>query len=147
MPVEKSAGVVVFRKENSQNLFLLLHYESGHWGFPKGHIEKGESIKQTATRETEEETGITDLDFKKDFKEWIKYFYRREEEKYFKIVTYLLAETNQKEVKISHEHVDYKWLTFKQALNQLTFDNTKQILKKARRFLQRGGTKSKQNNI
>lgn len=77
MPIEKSVGVVVFRKENNENLFLLLHYESGHWGFPKGHIEKGESIKQTAIRETEEETGITDLDFKKDFKEWIKYFYRR----------------------------------------------------------------------
>lgn len=60
-----------------------------------------------------------------------KILLQEEKKKYFKIVTYLLAGTNQKEVKISHEHVDYKWLTFKQALNRLTFDNTKQILKKA----------------
>ena len=56
---EISAGVVIFRRENSRILFLLLHYPSGHWDFVKGKIEKGETFHQTAIRETKEETGIT----------------------------------------------------------------------------------------
>ena len=39
--MEKSAGIVLFRREGSENLFLLLHYPSGHWDFVKGHKETG----------------------------------------------------------------------------------------------------------
>ena len=56
---ETSAGIVIFRRENSKILFLLLHYPSGHWDFVKGKMEKGESVQQTAIRETKEETGIS----------------------------------------------------------------------------------------
>ena len=56
---ETSAGIVIFRKEESKKLFLLLHYPSGHWDFVKGKMEKGETTQQTAIRETKEETGIT----------------------------------------------------------------------------------------
>ena len=45
---ETSAGIVLFRKEESKKLFLLLHYPSGHWDFVKGKMEKGESTHQTA---------------------------------------------------------------------------------------------------
>ena len=38
---ETSAGIVLFRKEESKKLFLLLHYPSGHWDFVKGKMEKG----------------------------------------------------------------------------------------------------------
>jgi len=56
---ETSAGIVLFRKENSKNLFLLLNYPSGHWDFVKGKMEKGETTHETAIRETKEETEIT----------------------------------------------------------------------------------------
>ena len=112
-----------------------MHYELGHWGFPKGHIEKGETIEDTARREIEEETGISDIDFIEGFKEWIKYFFKLKGKNIFKIVTYLLAETKQKEVKISWEHTGYKWLPYKEAIKQLTFENTKGILRKANEFL------------
>jgi len=140
MAFEKSAGAVVFRRENNKIFYLLLHYQSGHWGFPKGHIEKGESIEETAKREIEEETGIKDIKFIKGFKQWIKYFFKRnypgqKKENVFKIVTYLLAETSQKKVKISFEHIGYEWLTFDEALKRLTFKNSKEILKKADKFL------------
>ena len=36
---ETSAGIVLFRKEDSKTLFLLLHYPSGHWDFVKGKME------------------------------------------------------------------------------------------------------------
>lgn len=66
MPKEKPhvtcAGTVVFRMNESQEIeFLLLMPRQGegtHWGFPKGHCEAGESIEETAVRETYEETGV-----------------------------------------------------------------------------------------
>ena len=135
MSIEKSAGGVIFREEKGKIYYLLLHYESGHWGFAKGHIEKGESLEDTVYREIKEETGIGDIKIIKGFKEWIKYFFKLKGKDIFKIVTYLLTETKQKEVKISWEHTGYRWLTYKEALEQLTFKNTKEILKKANKFL------------
>lgn len=135
MPLEKSAGAVIFRKEGGKVYYLLLHYQSGHWDFPKGNIEKGEKLEDTARRETKEETGIEDINFTPGLKESIKYFYRLKKKNIFKIVTFFLAETKTKKVKISWEHIGYKWLPYEEALEQLTFKNAKEILKKANRFL------------
>jgi len=44
----------------------------------------------------------------------------------FKIVTFLLAETRTKEVKISFEHTDFKWLPYEEALKQLSFKKVKE---------------------
>ena len=135
MAFEKSAGAVVFRRENRKIYYLLLHYEWGHWDFPKGNIEKGEKLEDTAQREVKEETGIKDLRFIPGFKEWFKYFYKLKHENIFKIVTFFLTETKTKKIKISFEHVGSKWLLYKEALEQLTFQNAKDILKKANQFL------------
>lgn len=135
MPVEKSAGAVIFRREKGKIFYLLLLYGLGHWGFPKGHIEKGEKLQDTIKREVFEETGIKKIKFINGFKFQIKYFYKLKGETRFKIVTFLLAETNQKKVKLSFEHKDYKWLEYKRALSRLTFKNSKQLLEKAHQFL------------
>lgn len=135
MTIEKSAGAVVFRKSDGKIYYLLLQYEAGHWDFPKGMIEKGEKIDQTAKREIGEETGIKDVQFIDGFEKWIKYFFRVEGKNIFKIVTFLLAETKETEVKISFEHTGFKWLPYEEALKQLTFDNAKRILEKANEFL------------
>jgi len=143
MPVEKSAGAVIFRKEGDKTFYLLLHYPSSatraaakeYWDFPKGHIEKGENLEETTKREVEEETGLKDLKLIEGFKEWIKYFFKFKGKNVFKIVTFLLAETKTKEVKVSFEHVGYEWLPYEKALEQLSFKNAKEILKKANNFL------------
>lgn len=135
MPIEKSAGAVIFRRENKKIYYLLLHYQAGHWDFPKGNIEKGEKLEETVKREVTEETGITEIEFLPDFKRWIKYFYKIEGKNIFKIVTYLLTETKTKEVKISWDHIGYKWLPFKEALEQLTFNNSKKVLERAHQHL------------
>jgi len=135
MPQEFSSGVVVFRNEEGNTLYLLLHYEAGHWDFVKGNVEKGESAEQTARRECEEETGIKELEFLAGFKEKIEYFYRRERETIHKQVMFLLAETKTKEVKISWEHVGFEWLPYEKALERLTYKNAKEVLEKAHSFL------------
>ena len=132
---ETSAGIVLFRKEDSKNLFLLLHYPSGHWDFVKGKMEKGESIQETALRETEEETGITDIKFLDNFEEWIEYNFQYQGELVHKKVVFFLAETKSKDVKISHEHTDYTWMDYNTSMEKTTFDNAKTVLTKAQMLL------------
>jgi len=157
MPIEKSAGAVIFRKEGDKTFYLLLHYPSSatraaakgkeeglpsspkapreYWDFPKGHIEKGEKLEETVKREVKEEAGLEDIKFVEGFKEWIKYFFKFKGKNVFKIVTFFLAETKTKEVKISGEHIGFEWLPYEEALKQLTFKNAKEILKKAHNYL------------
>lgn len=140
MLVEKSAGAIIFREEG-KIYYLLLHYPSAarrskeYWDFPKGHIEKGEKLEDTAKREVEEETGLKNIGFIEGFKETVKYFFKFQGENIFKFVTFFLVETKKKEIKISDEHVGFQWLSFGEAIKQLTFKNAKDILKKANDFL------------
>ncbi len=145
MPKEKSAGAIIFRKEDNQIYYLLLHYHSGHWEFPKGHIEEGETNEQTVKREVAEETGITDIKIIPGFKQYIKYFFRQsyglegEAKKQapwiFKLVVFYTARTGQKDIKISPEHTGFVWLPFAQALKKITYKNSKELLKKADDFI------------
>lgn len=132
---EKSSGVVLFRKENEKILFLLLHYPSGHWDFVKGKMENGESPHETAIRETKEETGIEDVKFFEGFEEWIKYNFQFDGELVHKQVVFFLGETQTKEVKISHEHLNYTWMDYTTAMEKTTFDNAKTVLSKAYELL------------
>ena len=132
---ETSAGIVIFRKEGTKNLFLLLHYPSGHWDFVKGKMEKGETTHQTAIREAKEETGITDITFIENFEEWIKYNFKYQGELVQKKVVFFLAETKTKEIKISHEHSGYTWLDYNESMEKTTFDNAKTVLTKAQKIL------------
>ena len=132
---ETSAGIVLFRKEGSKKLFLLLHYPSGHWDFVKGKMEKGESTHQTAIREAKEETGITDITFIENFEEWIEYNFKHQGELVQKKVVFFLAETKTKEIEISHEHSGYIWMDYNSSMEKTTFDNAKTVLTKAEKLL------------
>jgi len=132
---ETSAGIVIFRKENSKNLFLLLRYPSGHWDFVKGKMEKNESTHETAIRETKEETGITNIMFLENFEEWIEYNFQFQGELVQKKVVFFLAETKTKEVEISHEHLDYTWMDYNSAMEKTTFDNARTVLTRAQTLL------------
>lgn len=133
---EKSAGAVIFRKDK-ENRFLLLNYsyKASFWDFPKGNIEKDESETDTIKREVEEETGIKKIYIIPDFMEKISYVYKREGETVFKEVVFYLAETKEKKVKLSKEHIGFKWLDYEEALETLTYPAAKNILKKADEFL------------
>ncbi|HLC63335.1 MAG TPA: NUDIX domain-containing protein [Candidatus Nanoarchaeia archaeon] len=148
---EKSAGIILFRRESFQkksplNLecfrslglhefyFLLLQYEAGHWDFSKGHIEQGESEQQAAIRELKEETGITKIHIYSDFREKISFFYKRNTQLISKDVVYFLAETKEEKIKLT-EHQGYKWLPYEQAIKQVTFKNSQEILRKAKEHI------------
>ena len=59
MQYEKSCGAIVFRKyHGNTELLLIKHANGGHWSFPKGHVEPGETEQETAAREVKEEVAI-----------------------------------------------------------------------------------------
>jgi len=135
MLTEKSCGAVIFRMEGKIRKYLLLHYESGHWDFVKGNVEKGEEEPDTVRREAGEETGITDLKFVGGFRHLIKYFYTREKQKVSKEVIFYLAETSTEKIEISFEHIGYEWLGYEEAFKKLTFRSARDLLEKAAKFL------------
>lgn len=135
MAREKSCGAVVFKKQKDGIKYLLLHYEAVHWDFPKGNQEKDEKEEQTAAREIKEETGIEAIEFVDGFKETIKYFYKRGEETVYKEVVFYLAQSATEKVELSFEHIGYAWMGYEHAYKKLTFNNSKELLKKANEFL------------
>ena len=135
MREQKSAGIVLFRNDSDKNEFLLLNYPQGHWDFVKGKIEQNETSHETALRETKEETGITNIEFVDGFEESVEYDFRFKKENIHKKVIFFLAKTNEKNIKLSHEHNDYLWLEYNDALKKTTFENAKNVLTKANKFL------------
>ena len=135
MREQKSTGIVLFRNDSDKNEFLLLNYPQGHWDFVKGKVEEGETPHETASRETKEETGILDIEFIGGFEESVEYDFRFKKENIHKKVIFFLAKTNEKNIKLSHEHNDYLWLEYNDALKKTTFENAKNVLTKANEFL------------
>lgn len=143
--MEKSSGAIVYRYENNQIYYLLLRYQSqakkgvDYWGFPKGHIEREETEKDTLLRETFEETGLKDLKIKKGFRYLIRYRFRKDGKLVSKTVSFYIAETKTKEVVVSFEHIGYQWIKFDRALKELHFENDKKLLKQANKFILKNG--------
>ena len=135
MREQKSAGIVLFRNASNKNEFLLLNYPQGHWDFIKGKIEQGETLYETASRETKEETGISDIEFIDGFEESVEYNFKFKNEDIHKIVVFFLAKTNEKKITLSHEHNDFVWMEYDDAIKKTTFRNAKNVLSKTNEFL------------
>ncbi len=161
MPFERSVGAVVFRREKGKIFYLLLKRKPvvktqkgvpkipDYWDLPKGHPEKGETKIEAALREIREETGILKAKRIPVFSAWTNFFYRAKGEErknrqkkkiglnIFKVVDYYIFETKAKKVALSREHIGYTWLEYNNALSRITYRKTKNILKKADKFLRK----------
>ena len=134
---EKSAGFILISDDylTSHYSVLLLHYRSGHWDFPKGNIETNETEMQAATRELREETDITKFRLIPNFRYTLDYKYTKKSKLISKQVILFLASTKVKKVKISNEHIGYKWTDSDSSVDQLTYSNAKNALLYAINFL------------
>ena len=130
-----SAGIVTYYKKDNIILYLLLHHTAGHWDFPKGTMEPGETKQQTAIRELYEETGLS-VELDTGFAANSDYFYTHYQHGVVpKTVTYFVGKTDTQGVRLSHEHTDYVWLPYKEALEKITHDRSKKILEKADEYI------------
>lgn len=134
---EHSCGAVVFRRINEEYRFLLIkNRRSNNWGFPKGHMEKGETREETAAREVLEETGLH-INILPGFCKDSQYKIGTKIEKRVEV---FLASTEDTQTVIQKEEIeDYIWLRYNEALDRLKFDNDKDILISAREYMLENG--------
>lgn len=121
---EKSCGGVVYKIENGTPYFLLIkHRKGGHWAFPKGHMEFGESERETARREIREETGVSGK-FIKGFRRSVSYMIRGT---IHKEVVYFLYEISPDSVIVKQEEEigQAEFVAADQVMERLTYENDK----------------------
>lgn len=120
---ERACGCIII--ENGK--VLLIKQTTGHWGFPKGHMEEGETEEETALREVKEETNL-DVEIDKNKKYTVEYTTDKGKDK---IVTLFLAKKKSGELKPQECEISkLEWLEFNEALETLTYENTKEVLRK-----------------
>lgn len=120
---EKSCGCIIVKN----NKVLLIKQVTGNWGFPKGHVEKDETEYETALREVKEETN---LDVKIINNKRYTMNYLTERGSYKQVVLFVANEIGGNIKRQEEEIDDIKWLSYKDALETVDFQNTKDILKK-----------------
>ena len=134
-------GVPVYFKRNINKkinpLYLLVQHRGPlqYWAFPKGRQSQGESYEQTAIREISEETGQTDFKIMKRLISDSIYFPKRGPRTIVKKVVFFLVRFFSKEIKLSTEHINWRWATFEEALSLLTFDDYQRVLKESHELL------------
>ncbi len=125
MKQEKSCGAIIY---NSNNEVLVVKHNAGHWDFPKGHVEENETEVQTALREVKEETNV-DVHIYENIKYESHYSPKENVEK--TVIFFLARSISDTLVKQDAEIADIGWYSYEDALNILTYDNAKEILKKS----------------
>ena len=129
MKKEKSCGAIVFYlKDNKEQILLIKHSNSGHWSFPKGHVEAGETEVETAVREIKEETGV-DAVIDTRFRTVVTYSPKKD---VIKDVVYFFATTEVYDTKNQEEEVaEVRWVDISKALGSVSYKNDKEPVRKA----------------
>jgi 8-oxo-dGTP pyrophosphatase MutT (NUDIX family) len=124
MKYKKSCGAIIINEDK----VLILQQVAGHWGFPKGHVEEGETEVETAKREIKEETNL-DVEINDKLRYTEEY---SPADGVKKEVVYFVAKKIGGEIKVQEEEVnEIQWLSYNEAMERLTYDNSKELLKKA----------------
>ena len=137
MTLVQQAGGIVWRAadDGAEVLVVSAKHERSHWIFPKGDVEAGESPAEAAEREVREEAGVDsrvvapagDLEF-------------AHEGRHLR-VTYFLLELN-KRVGVGVGRV-VTWRTIDDALEALTFEGTRRLLRSFRRKIEAQARRSR----
>jgi ADP-ribose pyrophosphatase YjhB (NUDIX family) len=129
---EYTAGGVVFRRGENGIDILMIQDRMGRWTIPKGHVEPGEKIEETAVREVTEETGLKEL-ILGDKLDKLHFFYRKENKLIF-MTTYVflmeaIGDTNDIIPGDSEGIVDTKWFTQEEALRLIEYRDTEKLFR------------------
>ena len=109
-----------------------MHHNKGHWDFPKGHVEEGETEVQTAIREVKEETNI-DVEVNEKYRYTTEYSPKEDVMK--EVVFFLAKNINDKRNAQLEEVSEVKWFKFEEAMERITYNTSKEILIKLEKDL------------
>lgn len=145
VPHRISSGGVVFRPAGTghgaaQVALIRVARSEGHaWTLPKGWVEPGEDLEQTAVREVREETGL-DAKILRKLDEIIYEFYGTAERSRIRktVHLFLLECLGGDTADHDDEAEEVRWFSLTEALQTLTYTNERDVLGKAVRFIQGG---------
>jgi len=134
---ETSAGGVVYRVAEGpdgqlQPLFLLIRDSYRNWGFPKGHLERGEMPEAAALREVSEETGLGGLELRAPI-ETIEWYFRFRGRLIHKVCYFYLMETVQAETcpQQAEGITACRWTPYDEARQMISYANAREVLRRA----------------
>jgi 8-oxo-dGTP pyrophosphatase MutT (NUDIX family) len=129
---ETSAGGVVYRVVDGVPRYLLIRDSYGHWGFPKGHVERGERADTAALREVMEETGLRSVDIA-GLIDKIEWFFRFRGALIHKRCDFFLMETTAAETmpQRSEGITACQWTPVDEALDLIEYENARAVLRRA----------------
>ena len=136
---DASFGIIpIYKTENGDLRFLLVQsVKTEEWTFPKGHAEGDEKPEEAARREVLEETGISDVEIIEDLKYLDNYEFERGGRVIEKTVTLFVGFVKDIKVTVQEKEIlDYKWTTYEEALETISFEEPREILKKVVKDIQ-----------
>lgn len=127
---EYTAGGVVYRHKDGTTQILMIQDKLGRWSIPKGHVEEGESLEQTAEREIGEETGLTQLRVIEKLDK-LHFFYRKDGKLIF-MTTFVflieaLGDTDAVIPESSEGIADAKWFDADKAVELIEYKETRKL--------------------
>ncbi|MCS7059617.1 MAG: NUDIX domain-containing protein [Anaerolineae bacterium] len=134
---DHSFGVVPVHRAGEQTRYLLVQHRAGHWSFPKGHAEPGETETQAALRELREETGIQQVTLQADLPIIETYSFLRNGQPVQKTVQYFVGLVDHDVVKIQDKELcAYRWATYDEAHTLITFPESRRVLQEAQQIVE-----------
>jgi 8-oxo-dGTP pyrophosphatase MutT (NUDIX family) len=144
LPRETSAGGLVVRRRGDVYLVLIGGRRRPPrnrltWGLPKGHVERGETLAETAVREVREETGI-DAAIERVLGD-IRYVFTKRPGTPDAVLVrkrvryYLMRRTAGRFADRDDELDEVRWVPLDEAVRLLTFSNERRIARRAARLL------------
>lgn len=129
---EVSAGGVVVRIADGRPLFLLIRDSYRNWGFPKGHLEPGETADAAAMREVAEETGLQTLRLRGEI-EAIDWYFRFRGRLIHKVCHFYLMETDSSATCPQRDEgiTACRWEPFERAFELVSYENARAVLRRA----------------
>ena len=126
-----TAGAVIFRPSSAGPRFLLIRNAKGHWDFPKGHIEPGESRMEACRREVREEAGIRGFQAISGFMARRSWSFRDNGSRVTKVCWFYLGEARGSRIRLSSEHTRGGWYAPVVALGKLQYSTQRSLLRLA----------------
>lgn len=127
--------MVVRGRDGAAHVLLILD-PYGRWSLPKGHVEDGETMRDTALREVREETGLERLELGPGLGT-VEWYFRRGETEVHKFCTYFLMHAPTGEARpATEEGIEAcAWLPLEEAPERVQYDTAREVVRRAVRAL------------